>query len=228
MKLKSILDKILLNESLQQDLDGVIEKLESYQHEYSKENDKESADIIRVTLDLLQQKKYAKSLDNIWNSKLRYDISNTLMEFKRIVTELHLQANYDPQWGQRAGEYIGFHAGPVHEVPNGLFFSIDQEGAVPYSHGGRRELKKYKVMIKRPLVAKSLYSALSILTGKGEQYFTDQKNKSNNVSKWWISMDEKVVKLASAKGYDSVLYTNPAPPAKKELVIFNSNQVKEI
>jgi hypothetical protein len=220
MKLKKLL--------LEVQQDEIVANLKKYRTEYASEGRDAFVEDIDLILKNIQSGDLQTAFNVFAKSDLKYDIGTTYTNLQRLKDDKYVESNFDKNWGSTSGTYIAWRAGTVSNTPNGIFFSIDKKGAEQYSNSGSREVKKYNVTVRKPLVARIHVDALSKLTGKPSSYFLNQRDRSGNVQKWWISADTKIKNLAQKAGYDSVLYTHPAAPAIRELVIFNKNQVREI
>ena len=65
--------------------------------------------------------------------------------------------------------------------------------------------------------------AYAHFTGLSLEEVDKRINRSKDVGEWWMKADTLIFKKASVKGYDVVVYTRPAPPALREMVIIDPN-----
>lgn len=208
-----------LPKELSEKLDEVKSKLKGYL------DDEEIGYKSKEVLDLLEENNIKEALNKFRESELCYEIGNTYMSLRDISDEIIIHQDHGLDWGKKAGQYEVWRAGEVGSQKNGIFFSINEQGAKAYTHEKGRELKKYTVEIKNPLVVKRVEHAYSQLTGISVSDLIKQRDRSKNVGDWWLKLDEKVAQLARKAGYDAVTYTKPAAPAIREMVVFDSKIV---
>ena len=204
-------------------LDEIILKLKKYAIEYEDSGNIKFANASKAIVEYLKVGDYKNAITLFRTSELLYDLGNTYDALKKLDIEDYVSKNFDINWGLKAGEYIAWRSGNIENTKNGIFFSISQGGAEAYSNN-ERTAKKYTVKINKPLVARRAEHAYLILTGKNVPKTLTQSGGNDD---WWVKLDERIVSLAKAKGYDSVTYTMPAPPAMKELILFDKKQVIE-
>jgi predicted Zn-ribbon and HTH transcriptional regulator len=204
-------------------LENIISKLNSYSIEYKNEGNLKFFEATKGIINFIRQNKLKEAITLFRTSDLLYDIGNTYDALKKIDAENYVTENFDVNWGLKAGEYIAYRSGAIDNQKNGIFFSISKGGAEAYSDSSsNRETKAYKVKISNPLVARRAEHAYFLLTGKNVPKSLQQDGGKED---WWVQLDAKIVSLAKDRGYDSVTYTNPAPPALKELILFKNQQV---
>jgi predicted DNA-binding protein len=191
----------------------IISNLKRYRGEYSAEGKSDFVKDIDLILKYIKEGDLQSAFNIFAKSDMKYDIGTTYTNLQRLKDDKYVESNFDKNWAAHPGTYEAFRAGPIANTKNGIFFSIDRNGAEEYSNSGSREVKKYNVTINKPLVARIHVDALSKLTGKPNAYFIKQKDNSKNVQKWWLNTDAMIRTLALKSGYDSILYTHPAPPA---------------
>ena len=201
------------------------ERLRQYSEDYKKDGkDKYSEQVLRVA-ELIDKEDYEGALKEFNVGDLMFDIGRTHTELLELKTEAYIAKEFGSDWGTKPGTYIAWRSGEVG-AKAGTFFSIDKQGADDYApNHGVEESKRYLVTIKNPLSAKRLEEAYSKLTGKPVKDIIAQREKAKDIGKWWITLDQKIRKEAVKKGYDSVVYTKPAPPAIRELVVFEENSI---
>lgn len=183
---------------------------------------------IEKSLEFLKQKNY-QGLYNAFTEGGRdgisFEIKLTYEKVKKLKVNDYIDKTFGLDWGMQAGEYDVYRAG-ASESQRGLFFSMDKAGADAYSDS-ENPTKKYKVTIGNPLVSTDVISLLSELTGNPKSFYIKQRDKVGDNEKWWRSVDKKAMELAKKKGYDSILYYEPAPPAVRELVVFSNKFVEK-
>lgn len=227
MKLKKVFDCLLI-ESLSDELDNIIFKLENYSKEFRQENHEQYSDELDTIVTNLKDRKFKEALQSIVDSDVRYEIPNTIGMLRKIIDQLNIETNYDKNWGLKPGIYNCFRAGKVENSANGIFFSITLEGAEAYSKSSSREVHQYSVTVQNPIVFKDVIDGLSHFTGKSRSEILELRSRSSNVGDWWITADKKMVRFCMKNHNDSITYTDPAPPAIRELVVFDNKQIKLI
>jgi hypothetical protein len=180
--------------------------------------------LFKNVIKYFKEKDYQKTLDEYRKHELQYSYGNTYDKIYKIRKLSSLQTRFDKSWGSKSGTYIAYRAGDIKKQKNGLFFSIDEIGAKSYSDTNR-PVQKYEVTIRNPYTSKMMINLISELGEVPIQKIYNKRDKMDS-GKFTFWADEQAVKLATKKGYDSILYTDPLPPADIELVVFNPNNVK--
>jgi hypothetical protein len=194
----------------------IIDKLKKYSADYKSEgNDELSSEADEVAL-MLQQGDIQGARQKFISGDLAIDIPQTYEEVNQLSHEDYVIENIGEDFATNPGTFEVFRSGEPKSTPNGIFFSADEEGAKQYADKGK-ELKKYKITIKKPLVAGRVEDAYTKLTGKDKSVLTGEE---------WLALDKKVASLAKQAGYDAITYTNPAPPAHREIVVFDIGSVE--
>lgn len=206
----------------------IVDQLDLYILEYKQEGNTELENDANTIRNLLFSGKENDALKVFQDGKLKYDIGVTYDKLKDYLDEKYIIENFGVDWGTKPGKYEVYRAGGIKGDRRGIFFSIDERGASAYSKGGEIETKKYKIGIKNPLVGNRVEEVYANLIGENVSKIYERKNRAKNVNTFWRNLDAKVVKLAKEKGYDSILYTKPAPPALRELVLFDNKSVTEM
>ena len=159
--------------------------------------------------------------------------TNLAMDLKDLKDDYEILSNpkYNKDWGLKPGKYIVWRAGTIDgKMERGIFTSIDEEGAKFYldSENPNRTLHSYYATIKHPFVCERVENAYSILSGTSFKDIMAKRDRTKDNIKWLRDIDKKVFNLAKKKGYDAITYTRPSPPAIKEMVLFNKNQLELI
>lgn len=225
-----IIKKIIL-EDIQKDMDDniskLIEKLNGY---LSEERLKKDWDIFKNAIkylkstDILNAREEIKKLEGYPQSW--FDIQDIYSDWDIISNPI-----YDKNWGLKPGKYLVWRAGTIDmKLDRGIFTAIDEVGAKLYldSDNPNRTLHSYWATIKHPYISTRLESAYSDLANIPLAKVLKTKASVYDQQKWWRDLDKKIFNLAKKKGYDSITYTRPAPPASKEMVLFNKNQLELI
>lgn len=153
---------------------------------------------------------------------------NTYFNFAKVDRDAYLHRTVGLDWGTKPATLTAWHAGgTANAEKNGIFFSPNKGGAEPYSKGGVPP-KQYAVTIKNPLVATRVEYAYAELSGTPVAKVFETKSKTKNVQAYWLSLDKKVAKLAQKKGYDAITYTDPAPPAPREIVMLSVKSIQQL
>lgn len=200
-------------------------KLDNYVTEYTKEGKPKQADASKQASELLKKDDLDGALKSMRDGEIHYDIPQTYTALMDIRDEREVAEKFGADWGTKPGTYTAWRSGDL-ESPRGVFFSINESGAKAYEREGEKATK-YSVEIKNPLVAKRFEDAYSMLSGKTPEQVRKEKDSKKVVNDWWQALDKKIMGLAKKKGYDSIVYTKPAPPAIRELVVFDKNAIKE-
>lgn len=211
-----------LKESLADDKLNLIGRLESYIDYYKNKGNDVFVDTIKQILVNINKDDLTTAFHIFADSDLKYDIGNTYELLRDLKTETIVQTKFGSNWGETAGTYEVWRAGNVENQENGIFFSIDESGASFYADEDH-PVKKYIVDIKNPLVARRVEDAFSFLTGKSKEQTLKIKDNKNDLGGYFL--DIKVAYHAKKKGYDSILYTKPAPPCFRELVLLNNKNI---
>lgn len=206
--------------------DSHIEKIKNYIDEYKSEGNEKSANELSNVLAKLEKGDIDGAIKSFQESSVKYDIPNTYTNLERARDEDKVNAEAGKDWGLTPGKYEVWRSGNL-DSKRGIFFSIDKEGAESYSQIRGTKAKKYTVEIKNPLVAKRLEDAYAVLTGRTKKEILEERDSADNVQEWWKRTDRKIFDLAKEKGYDSITYTYPAPPAIKEMVVFSKSAIRE-
>jgi hypothetical protein len=138
------------------------------------------------------------------------------------------RATGDDSWGRSPGTYTAWRAGSLKTETGSIHFAYDEKEAKEYdkdSEGRSRGVHKYSVTIKNPLVADDQRDAHQILFGKPTTWNPPVGSKKTT-AQWNIELDTKIAKAAKKKGYDSITYVDPRPPAARELVVLDPKMVK--
>lgn len=198
-------------------------RLDNYAAEYQTEGRVAEAAAATQAALLLRGHNYRASVTVLREAELHRDIPNTHIAIMNAANDAYIAENHGANWGMEAGTYTAWRAGAVTGTPRGVFFSIDKAGADAYGAAGR-PTHRYSVDIKNPLVIDRLEPAYAQLTGKSLDSVYAEKTRRDPM-KWWRDTDAKIGRLAQAKGYDAIVYTRPAPPAIRELVVFNKKAI---
>jgi len=213
----------LLKEISDEKVKELISKLNHWKTEFKKQNKDTFVNALDDCIKLINQYKFQEAFDIFIKNELNFEIGTTYTLLKDLKTELYIETHLDKNWGLKAGKYIAYRCGDLNSK-RGIFFSIDYSGAKLYCS----DVHKYEVTIHKPLIAARVEYALSELTNKSIDDILKIRDKAKVVNEWWMKVDKTVMELAKKKGYDSIIYTNPAPPAVKEMVIFDKKQIKKI
>lgn len=122
----------------------------------------------------------------------------------------------DPKWGTEPGEYTVYRSGSLKNRRNMVFSANTYEGAEPYSSfddpgmPDRFNVSSYTVKVNKPYSARNLREAYVNLFHKTPPELT---------AKNWSRIDAQVANEAMRKGFDAITYTEPAPPAKREMLV---------
>ena len=109
----------------------------------------------------------------------------------------------------------------------GIFFSGDEESTKGYAslHGGQ-EVKPYTVHLKNAVLAGHQGDLTQKFFGKPYGEMMDKvrssaKFKGRPAHEASAAFDKKIAAEASKRGYDGIIYTSPAPPAKNEVMVLS-------
>jgi len=204
---------------LEADLLEFIEKLSSYVKDYEKEGKPEFASTLKEIIAAVRKSSWEVALKLFRQSTLKYDLAQSYIYIQEQRDIQHLENQGLSQWGMKPGEYIAYRAGSVAKNPRGLYFAASYEDAKAYSviGEGNRDVHKYLVDIKKPLIATRQEDAIQKLGGKPLVL---------SPTKMQRDLDAQLVRLLKKKGYDSALLTKPAPPALRELVVVDPGSIK--
>ena len=149
---------------------------------------------------------------------------HTIKNFDGQDTKIN---TYPSNYGKEPGEYYAYRVGSLQTERGAPFFSADRKGAEAYAnmHEGHSVIR-YKVNVQNPMVAENLYDAYAKVLGKTKQDVYNIRDRQKDVSKWWRSVDKKIIQWAKKKGHDFITYTRPAYPATREIVALDSSKVK--
>jgi hypothetical protein len=147
------------------------------------------------------------------------------------------QKVYDAWEQDENGALIGSQALTGYRVGNlsdphkrGIFFSGDAEGAQAYaSLHPDHAMTQYEITLKNPLVVGHQNDAIKMLlnTTYGELHDRLAYKLGSSVASG-RAVDGRIMRAAKAKGYDGIIYNSPAPPAKKEIMIFNATSARQL
>lgn len=204
-----------------------IAKLKNYIEDYQKEGNEKFASELQDILSNLEKGNLDKVIELFQSSNVKYDIPTTYNNVVREIQESQVDLESGKDWGVKPGEYKAWRSGNL-DSKRGIFFAVDKKGAEAYSGIHKTPAKQYIVTVKKPLVAKRLEDAYAELTGIKKEDILRERDSSDNVNDWWRDLDKKIFKLAKKQGYDSITYTHPAPPAVKEMIVFDKNSIREL
>ena len=196
-------------------------KLQVYHQEYANEGKQELSLRAKELADTLDRGDYDGATRLLSESDLRYEIPQTSTAIVDLKDSVYLAREFGSDWGTKPGTYTAHRSGGL-DSPRGVFLSIDRKGAASYGP----DVKSYEIELKNPLVAPRLEDAYATLTGKSVTDVVAQRQRASNVNDWWQKLDKKIATAAKKAGYDAVVYTKPAPPAIRELHVFDKNQLK--
>lgn len=218
-------DEKVLAMVIDKEVKVISDKLEGYADDYDKEG-KEALknDCIKI-VELLKNGKAKEASKLFAGSDLKYDIGNTYDELNDYVDKKYIAKTFGEDWGTKPGEYVAYRSGEVKGEKRGIFLSMDRKGAKMYSKGGEVKTIEYRVNIKNPLVGERVEEVYADLVGENAHEVYERKNRSGDINKFWRELDAKVITLAEKEGYDSIVYTKPAPPALRELVLVSSESI---
>jgi hypothetical protein len=158
------------------------------------------------------------AVDTFLSCDLKYDIGNVCKKLQTYKKNKYIEANFGLDWGTKPGIYTVYRAGSIVDPKRGIFFSMDEKGAEAYSRG-EIKVDEYNIDIKNPFTVTEVKKAYCILANKNMDDLLKQRNRTKNENDWWQKLDAKVAVLAKKQGYDAITYTDPAPPAVRELVL---------
>jgi ribosomal protein L37AE/L43A len=121
-------------------------------------------------------------------------------------------------------DLIVWRVGPLNDwAGRGIYFGGDKADSDAYQglHKNHQSTG-YRVQAKNCYVAKGQGFLLKELTGKSwmdEVWRIDVKEKVNDSAKAARILEARMMKKLRAKGFDSLIYTEPMPPAKREFVV---------
>jgi RNA polymerase sigma factor (sigma-70 family) len=117
-----------------------------------------------------------------------------------------------------------YRVGPTEgrSSKSGLFFAGDRESLVPYAriHPGH-DIKEYELKFDNLLLAGHQGDLTHEFFGKGYGEMMDQYQARLGKKGAYLAVqafDKKLSDEARKRGYDGIVYTSPAPPAKSEIV----------
>lgn len=201
------------------------DQIDTRMAEIAKDSPEYAADIAAVRT-LLAKGDVESAFDTFHNSPASYDYINTHDTFSKLRRDAYLHRTVGLDWGTTPGTFTAWHSGgTANAEKNGIFFSPDKGGAEPYSKGGVPP-KQYTVTVKNPYVTTRVEDAYAELSGTPIAKVLDAKHKAKSVQAHWLSLDKKVAKLAQKKGHDAITYTDPAPPAPRELVLLSAKGIR--
>ena len=208
------------------ELKDIIDKLFQYSGEYKSENNPEMEKDCNTIISLLNSGDINEAYSIFNKSDLRYDILSTCKKLEKYKIKQETSKEFGADWGVKPGQYTVYRAGGVTGAKRGIFFSMDKKGADAYSTS-KNPTQKYDIDIKNPLVMTEVKAAYSELTGKSMSEILKERDSVDNVNDWWRKIDAKVARLAKEKGYDAITYTDPAPPATRELILLDEKGIIE-
>ena len=169
-------------------MDELIQKFIGYLREYEKEGKVDLARDLSAIIDFLKKDDVESAFKIMIDSPTKYDLTNSYQILMRMKDERKLEARGLTNWGKVPGKHIAYRAGVVSRAAkNGIYFAPHKEEAEAYSDtgSGSREVHKYEVTIRNPLVVKRGEDAISILGGK-----VVDVNRAKNVGDAWIKNDK--------------------------------------
>lgn len=137
-----------------------IEKLQGYIEDYKREGKPDNVKDLTTIIMLIKKNEWQKA-DDVFNKNrdLRSDTPNSSIFVEDMANEQYLEKQGLKHWCEKPGEYVAYRAGSVSKNPRGLYFAPDFKGASAYSHGDR-DVHKYHIAIKKPLVARDQKDAI--------------------------------------------------------------------
>jgi len=205
--------------------EAVVSRLNGYVKIYETEGRSKEATAAKEAADLVGKGKFQEAIRVMALAEIHYDIKNTYHEITKARRDEEVHVKYGADWGTKPGTFTAYRSGPITGTSRGNFFAIDPEGAKSYSREDGKDFHKYEVTVKNPYTVSRVEQAYADLTGKSiESVYQEKANK--DAQKWWVRIDQQVAKLAREKGYDALVYTDPAPPAMRELVVFDQKGIK--
>lgn len=196
-----------------------IEKLENYIKEYTDERKLDLVEDLKQIIIFLKKDNWEDALKKIKKSELWYDLKNSAGYIEDKVDERKLERMGLAHWCEKPGEYIAYRVGSIDKNKRGIYFAATYAGSRAYKglHKGFG-VHKYLVSIKKPLVTNRQETAILKMGGK-----LLDTSKPNGQKK----LDTRFFNLLKKNNYDSAVLKKPAPPALKELVIFNPKSIKK-
>lgn len=126
---------------------------------------------------------------------------------------------------------VGYRVGNLDSIhKRGIFFSLDRAGAEAYaSLHPDMEVKAYQIELGNCLRARHQNDVIQLFFKKTYGDFHDHHSRRlKNSVEGGRQVDREVMKAAMKAGYDGIYYSNPAPPAKQEVTVFDPSSVSEI
>lgn len=202
----------------------IVSKLHGYVEEYNKEGRPKDAEAAKEAASLVEKGMYDEAIAVMAKAEIHYDIKNTYLEITKARRDKEIHEKYGSDWGTKPGTYTAYRSGPITGTSRGVFFAVDPGGARAYSKEDGKDFHKYEVTVKNPYTIARVENAYADLTGTPiEKVLRDKAGK--DAAKWWVRIDQQVAKLAREKGHDALVYTDPAPPAMREIVLFDKKAI---
>jgi hypothetical protein len=150
-----------------------------------------------------------------------------LMEYDTGQPRLNAVPPTSPLWGSKPGIYTVYRAGNLDRniVFTANTFKGAEEYASAFSEEGdidplRAGVTAYTVELKNPYRSRNIQEAYQDLFGK------DVNDLRDRSADGWTKADNKIRGRLNALGYDAWVMSDPAPPADKEMNIFNPKKSK--
>jgi hypothetical protein len=123
----------------------------------------------------------------------------------------------------RVGELDDFHG-------RGIYFSLDKEGAESYaSLHPEKAVLAYRLRLNNVLRARHQNDVIQRFFKKTYGQFHDHHNhRLRDGVKAGRHVDGLIMREVKKAGYDGIFYSNPAPPAKQEVGIFDQRYAELI
>jgi hypothetical protein len=157
---------------------------------------------------------------------------------KRMIGESNLKEWRDPvlpnkysptdaRWGTEAGEYTVYRTGNLERK---IIFTGNTEDSVAWyaeafpeqDFAERIAVKSYTANITNPYVSRDMPSAYEALFGSRPDLYGTKKLTTGDL---WVRADNKITAELKRRGYDAWTMTSPAPPADKEMILFNQKSL---
>lgn len=123
-------------------------------------------------------------------------------------------ASEHPDWGETAGEWLGFRAGDPGS-PRGTFFADSYDAAWLYGNHYGLPVMAWSIQVGKALVCPNQYAWLAERLGKTEE----QVRAMPKPAYFLRDLDTRIARSCLRAGYDAILYTAPTTPnAQRELV----------
>lgn len=196
--------------------DEIISSLKKYIGEFKKDGNEKLEEDLSQVLDSFMKDQWDQGFGILKHSQLKYDLPQTYTRVQKYINREILRKKGILEWGEKPGKYTIYRSGELKDNPRGLYFSPDFEGAQPYGEN----VQTYEVTIQKPFVVKNQKEAIEKLGGK-------YPIQSGDEVEWGRKVDRLLVSLVKKTDYDSVVLTDPAPPALKEMMLINGKSVKE-